>query len=171
MSNFLKILISITSFYCTKNIAQAQHTSIRGIVLNSKTDEKVGWFYAQILPSNKNFIFTKGIFKIDSLTKDDTAIVFMADVYFNTIINLAAINSNADSIRITLTPGCKYDLHKTDKFCDKCKTKKYVIPIEYGLLVSLRGPSEKRKKESHPGGCEVSDCQANWYCKKCKTEF
>lgn len=171
MNNFFKILISIVSFFCCINIVQAQYRSIKGSVVKNNTDEKVSLFYVKVLPTNKNFIFTNGSFKIDSLTKEDTAIVFTANVYFDTIVNLIAINPNTDSLKIVLTSGCKYDLHKTDKFCDKCKTKKYVIPIQYGLLVNLRNPPKGKKKEFYSGGCEVSDCQANWYCKKCKTEF
>ena len=63
---------------------------------------------------------------------------------------------------------CKYD--KKNKICPLCKKKNNVIPIAYGY------PSPKliesaSKKKVYLGGCVISGCDPNWYCKKDKTKF
>ena len=46
-----------------------------------------------------------------------------------------------------------------------------VIPIVYGLLMGSEISEKLEKEEIRMGGCEVTDCDPNWYCKKHGIEF
>jgi len=62
---------------------------------------------------------------------------------------------------------CKYDSSLKNKTCPICKKQDKVIPIAYGLLVSMKGEGKTFKA----GGCNITYCDPNWYCKRDKLEF
>lgn len=61
---------------------------------------------------------------------------------------------------------CPYDKTKLTGICPEGNHKDNVIPIEYGLIL---GDEEFMKKVKNNqielGGCMVTDCDPNWYCK------
>ena len=74
---------------------------------------------------------------------------------------------------IELKPICAFQNSKEKTNCPVCKKIDKVIPISYGLSVSIvpKGKKENtnRKNKVHEGGCVVSDCQPNWYCERDET--
>lgn len=76
---------------------------------------------------------------------------------------------------IPLKPICPYQNSKEKTDCPVCKKDDKVIPIVYGLSVSIvpKDQKENSKTEAkvHNGGCVISDCQPNWYCERDKTQF
>jgi hypothetical protein len=76
---------------------------------------------------------------------------------------------------IELKPICIFQNSKEKTNCPVCKKDDKVIPIAYGLRVSIvpKGEKEnsKTKNKVHEGGCVVSDCQPNWYCERDETKF
>lgn len=68
---------------------------------------------------------------------------------------------------------CPYDASVNDKTCPVCHKKNEVIPIRYGLIISIDG-SEKNEEDGVTylsGGCNVSNCDPHWYCKRDKKRF
>ena len=76
---------------------------------------------------------------------------------------------------IELKPICPFQNSKEKTNCPVCKKDDKVIPIAYGLRVSIVPKNKKNKSKAenkvYEGGCVVSDCQPNWYCERDKTEF
>jgi hypothetical protein len=76
-------------------------------------------------------------------------------------------------IKLNVHQFCKYDASINDKTCPICHKKDKVIPIRYGLPVSVNGenPMKHEGKTWKAGGCNISKCDPNWYCKRDRTEF
>lgn len=54
--------------------------------------------------------------------------------------------------------------------CPKCRNKKDVIPINYGLpMPELMKKAERG--EVRLGGCCISDVDPQWFCKSCQKNF
>jgi hypothetical protein len=90
--------------------------------------------------------------------------------YIFNLKNSEKINQNVE-----LKPICSFQNSKEKTNCPVCKKVDKVIPIAYGLRVSIvpKGKKGNYKSENkvHEGGCVVSDCQPNWYCERDKNEF
>jgi len=63
---------------------------------------------------------------------------------------------------------CKYRENKS-KICPNCKSDKNVVAIFYGLTTGKF--MKKNINKYHFAGCEISNCDPKWYCKKDKLEF
>jgi len=75
-------------------------------------------------------------------------------------------------IKIPYSLSCKYDKSVNNKTCPICKKSDEVIPISYGLIIEIAKKGEDKKgKEYRAGGCVVSECDPNWYCKRDDYEF
>lgn len=92
-----------------------------------------------------------------------------------TVENIIVAANQIKELQITVLSTCKYDRSANLKECPVCHKSDQVIPIVYGLLVSI--PDSNRKKKKHkqsdfyPGGCEITCCDPNWYCRRDKIEF
>jgi hypothetical protein len=75
-------------------------------------------------------------------------------------------------LKIPYSLSCKYDQSKENKTCPICKKEDQTIPISYGLIVEITKKGEENKeKEYRSGGCVITGCDANWYCKRDEIEF
>ena len=79
-------------------------------------------------------------------------------------------DNDTTTIVVEVVLHCVYNEHKADKRCPKCHKKNEVIPISYGLLIG--GIPKKHGKETfYDGGCEITGCDPNWYCRRDHTKF
>lgn len=61
---------------------------------------------------------------------------------------------------------CPYEETRLTGICPEGSHKDNVIPILYGLIVGDRDFLKKvERNEIELGGCVVTDCDPNWYCK------
>ena len=75
-------------------------------------------------------------------------------------------------LKIPYMLTCKYDKSKNNKTCPICKRQDRVIPIVYGLLAYIQKKGEVNKEpEIKEGGCIISNCDPNWYCKRDQIDF
>jgi len=84
---------------------------------------------------------------------------------------LTEIKINRDTIltiKLELAPLCEYDEHSKNKTCPICGKRDKVVPIEYGLPI---GEIDKKNKHVYYGGCKITNCDPNWYCKRDKYKF
>lgn len=92
-------------------------------------------------------------------------------------LNISAVGYKTKSIAVDIVldstiilniifenPCKKYN--KKNKVCPICHKKNRVIPIVYGLRIG-----EVDKEETFLGGCEITGCDPNWYCKRDKYQF
>jgi hypothetical protein len=72
-----------------------------------------------------------------------------------------------------ITKFCPYDGSIKNKTCPICHKQNKVIPILYGLLISTNSdsPMKGAGETFIVGGCNVTDCDPNWYCKRDKNKF
>jgi len=68
---------------------------------------------------------------------------------------------------------CRYDTSKTNSKCPICHKKNKVIPIIYGLPISVNGDNSSKYDgiKYLTAGCKVTNCDPNWYCKRDKVKF
>lgn len=90
--------------------------------------------------------------------------------YCDTTTEVAITGNDSINIYLELPPPCKYD--KKNKTCPKCHKRDKAIPIVYGLIVSTKDSKDDGMYETYyPGGCNVTCCDPNWYCKRDKFEY
>lgn len=83
-------------------------------------------------------------------------------------------------IKIVLPRYCVYDSRAESGLCPVCSKKDAVIPIQYGLLIGdethgLKMDGKQRyaldQGKWYVGGCVISDCDPNWYCRTDSLKF
>ena len=187
MKQLLFIFILISSTFCS-----AQYGTIKGLVKDSKKNE---CYYCSVLLKQNGNVKARaktnfdGEFKISSLLTGDYDILVSNVRNDTTIKNIFIKADTINFIKIEL-PQCKYD--KKNKFCPNCNASTRVVPIKYGLMGFPRhqpyrdilngsGFTWRRKEEGlynledqkyyYGGSYQMTACEPNWYCNKCKTKF
>jgi len=123
------------------------------------TNELNNKAYFQKTNQNREFEFQnleKGTYKLQILNED----------YKQNIFKIV-FDKNLNKI-FYAEKFCKYRLNKS-KICPNCKSEKEVIPIFYGLTSGKF--MKKNKNKYHFAGCEISNCDPKWFCKKNKLKF
>ena len=70
-------------------------------------------------------------------------------------------------LRLDLRKACIYNRSLKDRRCPACRKKDLVIPIVYGLLISMKGEGV----DFISGGCTIVPCQPHWHCKRDHLNF
>jgi hypothetical protein len=111
-----------------------------------------------------------GKFKLANLSPGEYELVFEIVGYGkDTLTNVVVNNDSVKKIILGLPPGPCYK-NTNSKECPVDGKSKSVIPILYGF------PDKKmiRKRDKGKiklGGCEVTGCEPNWFCKIHQLEF
>ncbi|QIG88662.1 hypothetical protein G6R40_02810 [Chryseobacterium sp. POL2] len=124
--------------------------------LTNQSNNKI---YFQKTNQNQEFEFKeleKGLYKLQILNEEYKENIFKID-----------LNKNINEI-FYVEKFCQYRANKS-KVCPNCISENDVIPIFYGLTTGRF--MKKNKKKYHFAGCEISNCDPKWYCKKDKLEF
>jgi len=92
--------------------------------------------------------------------------------HFNNFISTISTDSVV-KLNMTFPFNCSYNRNLKQKICPVCKKDDKVIPILYGLMeFDANGNSLfKDYGEFKPGGCNVSECDPTWYCKRDDCRF
>jgi hypothetical protein len=147
---------------------------IRGTVVDGFENEPVSFASVLLYDSSGTKILNQkvgdldGRFCFDSLKAGIYCLKIFSVENGDTLYRNVKTNNNA-SERFDIHNPCIYDRREKDKTCPVCGKKNKVIPIRYGLLIDLNG--KKSKKDFYPGGCEVTNCDPHWYCKRDKKKF
>ncbi len=158
-------LLLVCLFLCTKLFAQSG--DVHGKLLSQKTSKPISFTSVSLSSLNKitqtdingNFIFkniSEGKYKLlvsplgHSMKEFD--IIVKAD--------------SGISLVIQYPDTCIYDVHRKSRNCPICNKKNQVVPIIYGM------PIGKLDEENYYfAGCEKTDCNPTWYCKRDKKSF
>jgi hypothetical protein len=113
------------------------------------------------------------IFMLDSLVPDTFSIeVFSMDGLGDTSIGEVVVFNTDVALTISYPPYCQYDHPEKHPLCPICHKKDEAIPIVYGLLIVTDDQQKQRKEPDFiAGGCEITSCDPQWYCKRDKHSF
>lgn len=175
----LTILYLTTIFLLLEQVCIGQTARLTGhLIVNNKDDIKNIADRTMIMLRVNNYqriaVVDKDLnFSFDSLKTDTSEIRVTTTFYYQdtTIKNVVLKDNETTHIEIQYPPFCIYDKTKKDMTCPICSKQGEVIPIVYGLIVNTRRKSKKRQQEFKAGGCVVSGCDPNWYCKRDDKEF
>ena len=71
-----------------------------------------------------------------------------------------------------LTVYCQYKKSKHDNICPICHKNDKVLKITYGFMdFENKKDLKEYNKKYYNGGCNISKCDPNWYCKRNKLKF
>ena len=171
MKSLLAILLVFT---CAAGVAQ----TINGAIFDGRMKKDVPFATVELLDASmkrKSITPTAmdGHFSFKTIAPGDYSIRISSVGYRDTLFRNITITSDT-TLKLDISRYCQYDASKKNKTCPKCRKKDQVIPIVYGLPVSLDGkhPMDEHEKTVYWAGCEIiTDCKPNWYCKRDKTEF
>jgi hypothetical protein len=149
-----------------------QYGVISGQIYDRK--EKAGLAYASVGIKFKKGTSTdiNGYFKIDSVPPGRHLLTVIYVGYSDTSFFVSVSANQTTNIYLKLPKPCRYDKSEHNKTCPKCNKKDQVVPIVYGELVftDTTGTNDWFEK-NYSGGCMVTECDPNWYCKRDKTKF
>ena len=119
-----------------------------------------------IVDKNLNFSFY-------NLESDSIRIKTEPQSYLRNRIIIGFIKPNDTvNVKISYSLSCKYDKSKENKTCPVCKKEDQVIPISYGFIAEISKKGEDiKEKEYKSGGCVITGCDPNWFCKRDEIEF
>lgn len=115
----------------------------------------------------------KGNFIIENISAGIYTVKASALGYGDTsLTNVFVKDDSITTVRFVLPIPCKYDVSYNDRTCPKCGRTGKVVPIMYGLIVIPSGKAGKQyKREHYMGGCDISSCDPNWYCRERQTSI
>lgn len=156
------------------NIVYGQ--TVKGTVIDIKRNKPISFAIITFLTKDKErhveFSNETGGFTFSNLPSNKYTITFSSIGYQDTSFMDIFINGDT-TINLGYIRNCPYDETINNKICPKCHKKNSVIPIIYGLPVSLNGedPTKGNGKKFILAGCEISDCDPNWFCRRDKLSF
>ena len=114
----------------------------------------------------------KGDFEFNKVVPNQYQLTFSSFGYKDSIFMNFELKKDT-TINLIYVRNCPYDESINNRICPKCRKKNSVIPILYGLPLSVNGknPTKGNGKKFILGGCEISDCDPNWFCKRDKISF
>lgn len=168
MKRYLSI---IALFYCM--LAQAQSGRIKGnVVLEGKSGKNLQSEIVIDLVRKKSTVKAEMGNEFDFVSLPiDTFYIHIYDLLcLDTIIENIFVRPNETTeLTITIPSSCEYDKSADNKECPICHKFDEAIPIVYGLII-IDDSRKKRKREEDQdfiaGGCKVTCCDPNWYCKR-----
>lgn len=87
----------------------------------------------------------------------------------STITGIRVAADSVTQLNISYPPRCKYSINKKG-ICPVCHQKDQVIKIVYGYP-SDKGVEAADQGKVMLGGCIISYCDPQWYCKRDKEKF
>lgn len=169
---FNKFLIII----CLFSSAIVQGQTVKGFVTDGPRKEVIAFASVKLIDAAQAFVTTstdlEGEFRFYKVSPGIYSIGITYVGYPDIIYNNIRIQRDT-TIKLDIHRYCKYDETLKNKTCPVCHKSNKVVPILYGLLISKNGssPMTDEPKRFKAGGCMVTGCDPNWYCKRDKTEF
>lgn len=166
----VKLKIFFLSIFCTTITAQT--VTIKGHIHDRKRDEPLS--FCNIIIQELKYTTASDIdgnFKFENVPLGTYKIKAIYFGYGDTIVEISITNKTTYELKMELPPPCKYDKNFKNKICPICKKEDQSIPIQYGLIISEKGSENDVYEKYYPGGCSISKCDPNWYCKRDKIKF
>ena len=164
----------------------SQYGRIKGVLINRYENKPLSFANIILINNNQGTITdSNGEFLLDSLREGIYTIKINYAGFRDSIIsNITVKNAQSSTLTIYYPAPCRFDSNRNNKTCPICNKSNKVLPISYGLPVFTdkygndiqnrrkRNATIRRfEKERYFGGCEITGCDPNWYCKRCKYKF
>ena len=154
--------------------------TISGIIVDKSKKDTLPYVTVKLLDSSAtkiiitDFSDVDGKFKFKHVKEGYYCIKTSDIVYGDSIFRNIKIYDDTLLI-LDIHKLCKYDNSINDKKCPICHKTNKVIPICYGLPITIDEKPKKRRikslKECYFAGCQITHCDPHWYCKRDKTKF
>jgi hypothetical protein len=153
------------------NHSFAQWGTLTGNIFNKQDKSPQIFGVVSVKDINKSTYTNQyGYFIIDSISIGEHILTVNCLGCSDTIMKINVVGNDTLKLSFTVPFKCNYD--KGNKTCPICKKSDLVVPIVYGLILETRSKRRKKKElEFHSGGCVISGCDPNWYCKRDDKEF
>lgn len=171
LENMKRILVILTVllFALHSGVCQS-YGSIEGIVYDSVENSGIAYANIVLLKANlETHSDLHGKFNFDNVAVGEDVLECSIVGYGSPKrLNLRIIEDTTVFIRINLTE-CEYDFLGQGK-CPVCNRLDQTIPIFYGepTAKTLR---KAKKGRVFLGGCLITRCNPNWYCKRDEVKF
>jgi hypothetical protein len=151
----------------------SQTGSIKGYIHNGRENKGIPFCSIGIKQLNISTTSDKyGNFKFEKIPFGTYDIQAFYVGYGDTSVTISIQNRNPFELRLELPKACKYDKNRKNKTCPTCNKSDQTIPIVYGLMVTTDNSQKKKKgNEFYTGGCNVTTCDPNWFCKRDSIKF
>ncbi len=107
-----------------------------------------------------------GFFSL-SIAKGGHKLMISSVGYQSKIIDVNVLADSTYFVEAIFKDPCVlYSKGKLNKNCPICNRQDKVIPIIYGFPIG-----KQNSKKYYYAGCEVTDCDPTWYCKRDKQKF
>ncbi|MET0637945.1 MAG: carboxypeptidase regulatory-like domain-containing protein [Chitinophagaceae bacterium] len=155
---------------------------VSGLVIHQGRNEPMGGTKVTLLKSSGRIYQTvtksDGKFKFKKIRSGMYSIKISGFGIADTVFKQVSVSGDT-SMNLIYSVYCRFDKSAGDKRCPICRKDDTVIPIRYGLngvTVPKVGQQalenqNQLKDEFFPGGCLVTSCDPNWYCKRDQLEF
>ena len=167
-----EILITLIITFVYFN-SYSQTGSIEGTIKDTISGDWLAFANVVLLRNSNQILVTSadinGKYVINEIVEGNYSLKINYVGYPKLIIDSIQVNSNDNIIiNILFPPFCKYN--NKDGICPVCNKKDKVIPIVYGY------PGKRLIKNSNKGnliigGCMITGCDPDWYCKRDENEF
>ncbi|EMR01571.1 hypothetical protein ADICEAN_03308 [Cesiribacter andamanensis AMV16] len=152
------------------NVCFSQIGTLEGFVYDSET--KTGIVNATVKLQGQNPATrtdSVGRFVIRSLPTGTYDVLIYCRGYRETVQKAVVVPTDSVvDLQIAYLTPCQYNA--LNNVCHICKKQDEVIPIAYGLPMNSTFRRAKKGKV-YLGGCVVTYCDPNWYCKRDKIVF
>jgi CarboxypepD_reg-like domain len=163
----LRKLIVLLFFFFTGATAFSQLHNLSGKVFDSRSAQSLpGAIVTMNYKKMQQFTDTHGNFLFDSLPAGNYRVkVFYAGFPVKELEVTLSSNIH-NNLLIEMNPPCKYDSARKTGICPFCHQKDKAVPVKYGLPIG-----KMDTVHYYYAGCEVTDCDPSWYCKRDKQLF
>lgn len=169
----LKIILILFTFLLSSFYTYGQ--TIYGTTFYKFSNEPFPFVNIQLIDSqNGNIISTvesdlDGNFKFENITKGKYNLRTFEVNNGDSIIPIT-VEKDLKLKIVILKKNCIYNKSLNNKTCSICHKKDKVIPIVYGLLIDSENKKDKKKKYIN-GGCQITNCDPNWFCERDNFKF
>ncbi|GAB3306929.1 carboxypeptidase-like regulatory domain-containing protein [Hymenobacter tenuis] len=149
-----------------------QTGSIRGVLFNKPENKGFAYNATIVLPELKmgDMSDSLGHFAIKNIPIGIYEVEIYSPGYRDTTItSVRVVDNTVTPLNINFPIGCHVLNHENGR-CPYCKKSDESIPIIYGFPNKRMMDRAKRNKV-RLGGCQLTGCDPQWYCKRDEREF
>ncbi len=163
-------LILIITISCVSSLSFAQIVgTIKGHVHDTIFDIPLS--YAQVSIDDKNIHETtdkEGNFTLENVPAGVHHLRVSISGYRDSVLTIPILDGSVVELYIEFPPYCKYN--RIFMNCPICGKTDKVVPVIYGYP-SKKGIRQSKRGKIALGGCLMTDCDPQWYCKRDKEFF
>jgi hypothetical protein len=160
----------------------AQSGSISGVVWDRRSDLPIGFASVSLVGGERVCSADdQGRFEIRDLDTGRYDVRVVVLLYGDTTLHgIQVLPDTPTFLKVVLPKPCVYDSRAESGICPICAKRDAVIPIQYGLIIGDERNGLKMigkqgyaldQGEWYIGGCTITTCDPNWFCRTDSLKF